>query len=162
MAEERDRAMRTRLPFSVAIFDLDHFKAVNDEFGHAGGDAVLERFCLLAQGSIRTTDRFARYGGEGFVLMMPPGATADEDAFAGAERIRQLVMNEDWRAVMGSAARAVTVSSGIATWHPDETLNTLLARADIALYEAKRRGRNNCVLAGSSESPSPDLVCAGG
>jgi diguanylate cyclase len=162
MGEERDRAVRHGLPFSVAIFDLDHFKAVNDEFGHAGGDAVLKRFCGLVHQAIRSTDRFARYGGEEFVLLMPAGPTAHEDAMAGAERIRQVMMNEDWRAVLGGTAGAVTVSGGIATWRPHETLDALLARADSALYQAKRRGRNNCVMAESLERSAADLACAEG
>ena len=162
MAEERDRAARTRVPFSIAIFDIDHFKAVNDDFGHAGGDAVLKRLCVLVQQSIRSTDRFARYGGEEFVLLMPPCSTVPEDAVAGTERVRQVVMNEDWRAVLGDAARPVTVSGGIATWRPHESLDALLARADSALYQAKHRGRNNCVMAGTLEMPEADLACAEG
>ena len=162
MTEERDRAVRTGLAFAVAIFDIDHFKSVNDAFGHAGGDAVLKRFCVLVQQSVRSTDRFARYGGEEFVLLMPPGSALREDALAGAQRIRHVVMNEDWHAVLGDAAQPVTVSGGIATWRPHETLDALLARADSALYAAKRRGRNNCVVAGSLDEPAADVACTEG
>jgi diguanylate cyclase (GGDEF)-like protein len=130
----------------VALFDLDHFKSVNDAFGHAAGDAVLRHFCSAARDTMRATDRFARYGGEEFVLLMPVGT----DAAAGTqatERIRAATEAQDWRAVLGGRDHVVTVSAGIATWRPDESLESVLARADVALYAAKSQGRNRCTLA---------------
>ena len=147
---ERERASRSDDAFSVAIFDLDWFKAINDQFGHGGGDAVLKRFCALAREELRVNDLFARYGGEEFVLLMP--ATPSTDAARHVvERIRCAVVAQDWQAVLGEPARAVTVSAGIATWRRDETLEAVLARADSALYEAKHQGRNRSEIAGHAE-----------
>ena len=148
--EERERARRSDDAFSVAIFDLDWFKAINDQFGHGGGDAVLKRFCALAREEMRVNDLFARYGGEEFVLLMP--ATPSPDAARHVvERIRCAVVAQDWQAVLGEPARAVTVSAGIATWRRDETLEAVLARADSALYEAKHQGRNRSEIAGHAQ-----------
>ena len=151
LLEERERAGRSHEAFSVAIFDLDHFKSINDRFGHAGGDAVLKRFCALAGESLRSTDRFARYGGEEFVLLMPMTPSL-ETACQAVERIRGVVAAEDWRATLGDRASAVTVSAGVASWGRGETLEELLARADAALYEAKDQGRNRCVAAAPREA----------
>jgi diguanylate cyclase len=146
LAEERDRAGRASESFSVAIFDLDHFKNINDRFGHAGGDAVLKRFCALTSQAMRSTDRFARYGGEEFVLLMPMTASI-ATATQAAERIRRVVGGEDWTATLGESATPVTVSAGVALWRADETVEELLARADAALYQAKDQGRDRCVAA---------------
>ncbi|HEY9027752.1 MAG TPA: GGDEF domain-containing protein, partial [Burkholderiaceae bacterium] len=131
----------------VAILDLDWFKAINDRFGHAGGDAVLRGFCDLARAELRAGDLFARYGGEEFVLLMPATATP-EAARCVVERIRHAVAAQDWQAVLGPGAGAVTVSAGVATWRRDESPEAVLARADAALYDAKHHGRNRCVIAG--------------
>jgi diguanylate cyclase (GGDEF)-like protein len=147
LGEERDIDRRTGEGFSVAIFDLDHFKAINDRFGHGGGDAVLRQFCTLAREVMRAGDLFARYGGEEFVLLMPGASTLDA-ALCAAERIRSAVDAHDWGAVLGDADSPVTVSAGVATWWRDEPLEALLARADGALYEAKRNGRNRSVVGG--------------
>ena len=147
LAVERERARRTDDAFSVAILDLDWFKAINDRHGHAGGDAVLRAFCDLARAEQRANDLFARYGGEEFVLMMPATATPD-GARCVVERIRHAVAAHGWGAVLGEQAPAVTVSAGIATWRRDESPEAVLARADAALYDAKHLGRNRSVLAG--------------
>ena len=144
--DERERAGRVGEPFAVALFDLDHFKSINDGFGHAAGDAVLKHFCSAAHDTMRATDRFARYGGEEFVLLMPVGTRADAAALA-TERIRAAIAAQDWRTVLGGHDHAVTVSAGIATWRVGESLESVLARADVALYEAKSRGRNRWVVA---------------
>ena len=146
LADERERARRSDAACSVAIFDLDWFKGINDRHGHAGGDAVLKTFCDLARAQLRASDLFARYGGEEFVLLMPATPTP-EAARAVVERIRHAVAAQDWRAVLGEPASAVTVSAGIATWHRDESPEALLARADAALYDAKHLGRNRSVSA---------------
>ncbi|MEO5687835.1 MAG: GGDEF domain-containing protein [Burkholderiaceae bacterium] len=155
LVEERDRAGRARSSFSIAMLDLDHFKTINDRFGHAGGDAALKRFCALTFASMRATDRFARYGGEEFVLLMPM-TTSIDTACQAAERIRHVIASDDWRVTFGVDCTPVTVSAGVATWRQDETVEDLLARADAALYEAKRRGRNLCVAA----APLPIVVPA--
>jgi diguanylate cyclase (GGDEF)-like protein len=148
LGDERERAARAGTPFSVALFDLDHFKAVNDRFGHAAGDAVLKRFCGLVHEAMRASDRFARYGGEEFVLFMPV-ATTDDAAAQATDRIRTVIASADWRETLASPDAQVTVSAGVATWRAPESLEALLARADVALYEAKRLGRNRCVSAES-------------
>ena len=148
--EERERARRSDDAFSVAIFDLDWFKAINDQHGHGGGDAVLKRFCALAREEMRVNDLFARYGGEEFVLLMPATPSTDA-AHHVVERIRCAMVAQDWQAVLGEPARAVTVSAGIATWRRDETLEAVLARADSALYEAKHHGRNRSEIAGRAQ-----------
>jgi diguanylate cyclase (GGDEF)-like protein len=142
--EERERSRRTLHPYSVALFDLDHFKAVNDRFGHAAGDQVLRVFCELAQKAKRTTDRFARYGGEEFVLLMP-ATTAPESAAVAVERIRAALSAHDWQGLLDGGR--VTVSAGIATARDGEAVEDLMARADAALYEAKRQGRDRSVAA---------------
>jgi len=147
LADERERARRTDAAYAVAIFDLDWFKAINDRHGHAGGDAVLKTFCDLARAELRANDLFARYGGEEFVLLMPATPTP-EAARTVVERIRHAVAAQDWRAVLGEPASAVTVSAGIATWRRDESPEAVLARADAALYDAKHLGRNRSVIAG--------------
>ena len=148
LVDERERSHRTQQPYSVALFDLDHFKSINDRFGHAGGDAVLRDFCTLVQAHMRVTDRFARWGGEEFVLLMPV-TTPVESASLAVERIRSAVASHDWSAITALPPdMRVTVSAGIATCVPGESAEALIARADAALYQAKRAGRNCSVMAG--------------
>jgi diguanylate cyclase (GGDEF)-like protein len=148
LLDERERSHRTRQPYSVALFDLDHFKTINDRFGHAAGDAVLRDFCTLVQAHMRVTDRFARWGGEEFVLLMPV-TTPVESASLAVERIRAAVAAHDWSgtSVLPAGLR-VTVSAGVATGEPGESAEALVARADEALYQAKGAGRNCFVMAG--------------
>jgi len=147
LVDERERSHRTQQPYSVALFDLDHFKTINDRFGHATGDAVLRDFCTLVQAHMRVTDRFARWGGEEFVLLMPV-TTPVESASLAVERIRSAVASHDWSgtSVLPAGTR-VTVSAGVATCVPGEPAEALLARADAALYQAKDAGRNCFVMA---------------
>jgi diguanylate cyclase len=145
--DERERSHRTQQPYSVALFDLDHFKTINDRFGHAAGDAVLRDFCTLVQAHMRVTDRFARWGGEEFVLLMPV-TTPVESASLAVERIRSAVASHDWSSTSALPADArVTVSAGVATCVPGESVEGLIARADTALYQAKNAGRNCFVMA---------------
>jgi diguanylate cyclase (GGDEF)-like protein len=147
LLDERERSHRTQQPYSVALFDLDHFKTINDRFGHAAGDAVLRDFCTLVQAHMRVTDRFARWGGEEFVLLMPV-TTPVESASLAVERIRSAVASHDWSStsVLTTDVR-VTVSAGVATCVPGEAAEALIARADGALYQAKGAGRNCFVMA---------------
>ena len=156
--EERQRMMRTGQPFGVALFDLDHFKQVNDGFGHLTGDETLRHFTRTALASMRNTDRLGRYGGEEFLMLLT--ATADEAAArVAAERVREGTAGHDWAAV--APGLKVTVSAGVALCQPGETAEQLLDRADQALYVAKRGGRNRVNVAEasapatSSESPGP-------
>jgi diguanylate cyclase (GGDEF)-like protein len=145
--DERERSHRTKQPYSVALFDLDHFKAINDRFGHPAGDAVLRDFCTLVQAHMRVTDRFARWGGEEFVLLMPV-TTPVESASLAVERIRSAVASHDWSSTSPLPAGVrVTVSAGVATCEGGESVEALVARADAALYQAKKAGRNCFVMA---------------
>ena len=147
LRDERERSQRTQQPYSVALFDLDHFKSINDRFGHAAGDAVLGHFCTLVHAHMRVTDRFARWGGEEFVLLMPV-TTPVGSASLAVERIRSAVASHDWSAASELAADLrVTVSAGVATSVHGESVEALIARADVALYQAKKAGRNCFVMA---------------
>ena len=129
--------------FGIALMDIDHFKQVNDRFGHPVGDEVLRYFSRRAAAEMRTSDRLGRYGGEEFLAVL---TTEDESsAHLAAERVRDGVAKHDWSRL--SADLKVTVSLGVAVCRPEETLDQLLARADAALYEAKRSGRD-CVRMG--------------
>ena len=144
LEEERQRMERTGLAFGIALFDIDHFKRVNDGFGHVVGDEVLRRFVASVDAEMRHTDRLGRYGGEEFLMLLT--ATADDaGALVAAERVRRGVAQHDWAAV--APGLAVTVSVGIGVCRGNESIEQLLTRADVALYAAKRAGRN-CVRAG--------------
>ena len=117
--------------FSMAIFDIDHFKQVNDEKGHLHGDQMLQELARLFDEYARETDVVARYGGEEFVVVMPQ--TDLDGACIFAERLRRKVESE----------MSLTISGGIAQACEGDTQDTLLARADSALYQAKSAGRNS-------------------
>jgi diguanylate cyclase (GGDEF)-like protein len=153
---ELARATRTQTPAAVAIADIDHFKRVNDTYGHLIGDAVLATISSAFTALLRDYDVCGRFGGEDFAFMLPQ--TAAEDAFRITERLRQKV-SRITVPVEGEAdegARiAVTVSIGVATLHTSRRdLDELLAAADLALYQAKDSGRNKvCMLTeGGSEN----------
>ncbi|MBX3621042.1 MAG: GGDEF domain-containing protein [Rhizobacter sp.] len=131
---------RSGVPVTVALLDLDHFKAVNDTLGHGAGDEVLRRFAGAVQAQARNTDRFGRYGGEEFlVILHDSGTDAAQQAIA---RTRGVVADMDWRDLASDLH--ITFSAGIATYNGSETAELLLSRADLGLYEAKRAGRNCC------------------
>jgi diguanylate cyclase (GGDEF)-like protein/PAS domain S-box-containing protein len=142
LAVEYERSVRHEHPLTVAMLDLDHFKAVNDAHGHAMGDEVLRHIGAIVRGQCRIADLPARYGGEEFVLALPD--TSLLEARSLCERIRGAVEAHDWDAIV--AGLRVTVSIGIAMRAPDESADEAVAAADQQLYEAKRRGRNRvCV-----------------
>jgi diguanylate cyclase (GGDEF)-like protein len=144
LEEERGRMARTGQRFGVALLDVDHFKRVNDTFGHIIGDEILRRFSSTASAATRDTDRLARYGGEEFLLLLTATAS-EQSAIAATERIRGVVERRDWSEL--TPGFPVTVSAGVAICRDDEPAEALLGRADRALYLAKREGRN-CVRAG--------------
>jgi diguanylate cyclase len=133
------RAHRTKAPCSIALIDLDWFKRINDTYGHPTGDEVLRTFAITVFANIRGIDRFGRYGGEEFLLVLPD--TPTEVAMRLLERLRQIIAELEWSAF--SSGMRVTVSAGVATLRSDETPDALLARADRALYRAKAQGRNH-------------------
>lgn len=150
LEEERERMRRTGQRFGIALFDLDHFKQVNDGFGHVVGDEVLRRFVLTVAGEMRATDRLGRYGGEEF-LMIVPGTAMIDHAAAAAERVRACVARQPWEDV--HEGLTVTVSAGVTLCNDDDTSERLLARADQALYAAKREGRNRVLAADRPVAP---------
>lgn len=135
-------------PLSVALLDLDHFKAVNDRHGHLVGDAVLQRFAALAGECLRRDDGLGRWGGEEFVLLLP--GTDERGASLLLERIHAALAAHGWSQV--SPGLAVSTSAGISQWQPGDSLDALLQRADRALYRAKANGRSCTVVA--SETPA--------
>ena len=141
LERERGRGERSGAPFCIAMIDLDHFKRVNDNYGHAAGDAVLRAFAAVAHDTMRNTDVFGRYGGEEF-LMILVGATP-QAALEAVERIRIATATHDWRDM--SPEFPVTMSAGIAGFRKGDNVEQLLHRADLALYQAKKAGRNRTV-----------------
>jgi diguanylate cyclase (GGDEF)-like protein len=137
---ELSRSSRHARPLSLLLFDIDCFKAINDEQGHLCGDQVLRDLAGRLRDVIRAEELFARYGGEEFVMVLPE--CTRENAMVVAERVRRLVEAEPFT-FDGETIR-VTVSVGVATTEGGETLDPpeLLQRADHKLYEAKRNGRN--------------------
>ena len=143
---ECERSVRLRSPFSLLLLDLDHFKRVNDEHGHATGDRVLQITAAALQGAVRSIDHVARYGGEEFAVLLPGTDMAAADRVA--ERIREAVAAATAAVMQG--AGGVTASIGVAAGQADDELSLarLMAMADAALYDAKRGGRNRVVRAG--------------
>jgi diguanylate cyclase (GGDEF)-like protein len=141
--EEIARAGRSGAPCSIALIDLDWFKRINDSFGHPTGDEVLRTFSITMFANIRGIDRFGRYGGEEFLLVLPDMST--DNAVRALDRLRAIIAELDWSAF--SPDMSVTISAGVATLKPEETPDTFLARADCALYAAKARGRNRIASA---------------
>lgn len=135
---EMARATRHGLPLSLLLLDIDHFKGINDAYGHIVGDTVLVGFTHRIQRHLRTHDVFARWGGEEFVVLVPQSDHAH--GLALARRLCQLVAAEPFEMV----AR-VTVSVGVASLTPHDTPETLIGRADKALYLAKSQGRDRAV-----------------
>lgn len=144
LGAEMNRARRDGKSFSVLLMDLDFFKGVNDRFGHAIGDAVLQQFADVVRGCVRSFDLLIRRGGEEFMLVMP--GTTTEEAWLVAERIRAFLAAHPLR-VETTVSVPQTVSIGLATWDGQESPRELDERADVAMYEAKHRGRNRIVVA---------------
>jgi diguanylate cyclase (GGDEF)-like protein len=136
--DEISHAERHQVPLAVALIDLDWFKRINDTFGHPTGDEVLRTFAITIYANIRDVDRFGRYGGEEFLLVLP-GADHDQ-AVHLLERLRRIVEQLDWHAF--SPDMSVTISAGVSVLAPGEPPDSLLARADRALYTSKDLGRN--------------------
>jgi len=141
--DEIARALRSKAPCSIALIDLDWFKRINDAYGHPTGDEVLRTFAITVFANIRNIDRFGRYGGEEFLLVLPD--TPGDGASRILDRLRAIIADLDWSAF--SPGMRVTISAGVATLNPNETADTFLARADRALYAAKARGRNRIASA---------------
>jgi diguanylate cyclase (GGDEF)-like protein len=139
LRQEYSRFERHDQRFGIVMLDIDHFKNVNDSFGHDTGDTVLIKLALIIASAIRTSDFVARWGGEEFLICC---TTIEEtDLLPIAETIRQLVANTDFEKV-----GQITTSLGCAAIVKGESINQLIKRADIALYEAKNNGRNQSMV----------------
>ena len=160
LAREKGRSDRSGRGFCLLAIDLDHFKAINDNYGHAAGDAALRCFAASASPILRPSDVLARFGGEEFLLVGPD--TDAQGAAAVGERIRGTM--ESMQVPGLPAHHHVTVSIGVAEFVPGESTGRILQRADTALYAAKRGGRNRVVIAPADtiaenpSSPYPEAV----
>lgn len=137
-SKEHSFAKRQKSKLALMMIDLDHFKQVNDNYGHNIGDSVLKEFSVLVSSSIREADLFARWGGEEFVLLLRNAGC--EEAYGVGEKIRSLLETRRFDEV-----GTVTCSIGIAEVYDNDTLTTAIARADSAMYTAKNTGRNRTV-----------------
>lgn len=138
LQREVARCLRQGSALGVILVDVDHFKKVNDEFGHETGDYVLQEVAKRFTASLREYDGVGRYGGEEFLLVIPGCDLAT--AVRRANVIRELIANTPIRTPL--RATSVTVSMGVAVVDPSTTAESLMRRADAALYQAKRNGRN--------------------
>ncbi|QND71872.1 sensor domain-containing diguanylate cyclase [Tardiphaga robiniae] len=141
--DEIAKAQRNATTCCIAIIDLDHFKKINDHFGHPVGDEVLRAFAISVFANIRTIDRFGRQGGEEFLLILPD--TDIDLAIQTLDRLRGLITELNWSAIAQDLT--LTISAGISAIRPNDTPEDILARADLALYRAKDTGRDRVVAA---------------
>jgi len=139
---EFQRSRRINRPFSIIMFDIDHFKKINDQYGHAAGDQVLHQLAQRCLKASRATDLIGRYGGEEFVILLTE--TNLEAARLIGERLRQTIIKTPLTIDAGEIA--ITSSLGIAEAKLTDTLNSLIERADAALYQAKNAGRNQVIV----------------
>ena len=160
LRHELARASRHKAPLAVAMVDVDRFKQLNDEHGHAAGDRVLRHIAQALEAAVRRTDLVARYGGEEFVVVLPESSS--EQAMMRMERIRASIAEsvlplEKQRARISQASMKVTISVGVASWpHDGQGETELISSADRRMYEAKKKGRNLVVgpdAAASSSEP---------
>jgi diguanylate cyclase (GGDEF)-like protein len=127
-------------PCAVLLLDIDHFKSINDTLGHQAGDQCLQTVGKIIASNIRNVDRAGRIGGEEFVVLMPD--TTSEMARMVGERLRAAIANAEMHYAGGEP---LTASIGVAVADISDTVDSLLARADRALYQAKRQGRNRVI-----------------
>ncbi|HEY8580068.1 MAG TPA: GGDEF domain-containing protein [Beijerinckiaceae bacterium] len=140
LAREVRDAQKNQAPLSLVLADVDHFKKINDTFGHPVGDEVLRNFAELMIANTKGGDCVARYGGEEFAIVLP--ATAAPEAAGLAERIRQKLEAKKWALKSGAPLGVVTASFGVSQLDPAEPAVHLVRRTDAKLYESKARGRN--------------------
>jgi diguanylate cyclase (GGDEF)-like protein len=145
---------RQGTPFSVILFDIDDFKTINDEVGHMAGDHVLQAIAGLAGENIRQNDLVVRWGGDEFILLVHNDLL---QAYQVAERLRQEVRNSDLLAGFSDDAEPVTISCGVVNYEDGENLDHLMMRVDVALYESKKRGKDQTV-----SIPGVPVKCASG
>ncbi len=141
--KELARFQRSGHPIAFLVLDIDHFKDINDRYGHETGDRVLEDVASIIQAQLRTQDLIARWGGEEFLAVLPN--TELQSAQASAERVRKALLAHDWLALTGERID-ITISAGVSEFRQDDDLNSAINRADRALYRGKERGRNRVEL----------------
>jgi two-component system cell cycle response regulator len=143
-------------PLALLVIDVDHFKEVNDTYGHGAGDKVLQHITELMRGHVRNVDLVSRLGGEEFVVVMPD--TPEPFAMVVAERLRDVIATTPTE-IDGGHSLTVTISIGCALRNDqgEDSIDKLIGRADDALYQAKRQGRNRVVLAAA---PAPSSISA--
>jgi diguanylate cyclase (GGDEF)-like protein len=156
LTEECARSERSKQPFALLVIDLDSFKAINDNHGHAAGDACLQHFTLMAQTRLRPGDTLARAGGDEFCIVLP-ASTLREGAMV-ARRIID-VCREDAAALMANEV-PIAVSIGVAQWTPEVGgfPDRLIAAADHALYVAKKEGKNRYSVCETSPPLAPEAA----
>lgn len=157
MRDAAATSMEVDTPMVVAMFDIDHFKAFNDTYGHLVGDQVLRCVAKILRERTRQSDVVARYGGEEFAVVFPE--TSSEEAFAVLDRIRETLSTRqltDRR--NGHNFGRITISAGMTTYVPGESMDALTRRADRALYEAKSAGRDRVAVIDSTEDSTPELT----
>ncbi len=135
-----DRNKRSEIPLSIIMFDVDYFKKFNDRYGHSAGDDVLSTVARFTLDSLRPTDLVARYGGEEFVVLLSRASA--EQAWTVSERIRNFISESKVITGDGRVLPPVTISLGVAQAEPDDDMESLLKKADSAMYRAKSSGRN--------------------
>jgi diguanylate cyclase (GGDEF)-like protein/PAS domain S-box-containing protein len=140
---ELDRVARKKVPFSVLLMDIDHFKQFNDTYGHAGGDLLLVGFADRIREAFRQMDSAFRFGGEEFVVLLPE--TTARDAMVPAERFRRLIAGNWFSLLPDGQPVPVSVSVGIAGYRDGDTIDDVIRHADLAMYAAKNSGRNRVV-----------------
>ena len=140
ISREKARNKRYGNRFSLILFDIDHFKNVNDRYGHLNGDGVLKRITAKVQEHLRAEDVFCRYGGEEFIIVLSD--IGKNEAYQVAEKIRKLVEELKW----DFSPDPITVSCGVTEYQSRETQDAMIKRADEALYKAKAQGRNQSYL----------------
>ncbi|MDH5484946.1 MAG: GGDEF domain-containing protein, partial [Gammaproteobacteria bacterium] len=129
-------------PLSVAVWDVDYFKKVNDVYGHKAGDKVLKTIAQLLNDRIRTTDFFARYGGEEFVMLLV--GTREEETLRVINELREKIASCGFH--FHGKSVPITISCGVSCFREGDSLQQVFERADKALYKAKKNGRNQCVI----------------
>jgi diguanylate cyclase (GGDEF)-like protein len=144
LEQEIDRAIRYNRPLSLIMIDIDHFKMYNDTHGHLHGDSILVEVAHFLRTLSRTSDIVVRYGGEEFSLLLPETDLASAEALG--QRLREQVERHTFRGTKPLPGKGLTISVGIASYMPPDTKEALLEAADMALYRAKREGRNRVVV----------------
>ncbi len=149
--KEAARATRRRSPLAVAVLDLDNFKKLNDTWGHQTGDDALVHLTEVVRQNLRPQDALSRYGGEEFVLLYPE--TELQEANTALVRLQRELTKRFFLA--GDAKILITFSAGVTDWQPGEDLEAVVKRADAAMYEAKKSGKNKVVVAAAAGAGDP-------